>query len=208
MTLELSRVAAPLWAVFVTLLEISSPLGGIQGAIDQFLGSVNPQSVALYGGGGVGAVGLVRYLVKRRASSSGLGGTSVSTGDGSSVATTTRSGGKKHKVAFTLPSFLPISQGIREVTHNEIHALELGVLVGLVSTWLFSVGRTRVVYAVIIAFVAGSLGFKRYGSKAFKTIRLEPWYALISLAVGAALGWSLFIMEPSLTTQLGLTGGA
>jgi hypothetical protein len=199
-------------AVMVTLLAplgTATPAAGIQGAIEQFIGGLTPGSIATYGAGALGSVGVVRYLVRRRASSSGAGaGTSVSTSGGSSVATTTRSGGSKHKVAFTLPAILPVSKGIREVTHNEIHALELGVVVGVISVWLFSLGRTRAVYGIVIAFVAGSLGFKRYGSKAFKTIRLEPWYALLALAAGGVLGWSLFLLEPSLTTQLGLTGGA
>ncbi|TSD09192.1 hypothetical protein DP107_16840 [Haloglomus irregulare] len=206
MTIDLAPVLI-LWAVVGTPLQAATPAAGIGGAIEGFVGSLDPQSAALYGGSGVASLGAVRYLIKRRAASGSSGGTSVSTSGGASVATTTRSGGSKHKVAFTLPSFLPVSKGIRSVTHNEIHALELGILVGGVSVWLFSVGRTRAVYGIVIAFVVGSLGFRRYGSKAFKTIRLEPWYALISLAIGAGLGWSLFMMEPSLTTQLGLTGG-
>ena len=120
------------------------------------------------------------------------------------ASTTTTSAGSagKHKVAFTLPAILPVSKGIRQVTHNEIRAIELGFVVGLVLTWLYDAGHTEPALGILVAFVVGSLGFKRYGSKAFKTIRLELGYALLALAGGGALGWSIFMREPGLLTLL------
>lgn len=156
---------------------------------------------AAVGGGGIFSVGAVRWLVKRSA-----GSTTSGDGTATSVSTTAAGAGtgKKDKVAFTLPGFLPVSRGIRQVTHNEIHAIELGLIVGVALTWLYDAGHTKPVFGILVAFVAGSLGFRRYGSKAFKTIRLEPWYALLSLGAGAAVGWAVFMREPGLVTLLGL----
>ncbi|WP_435320372.1 hypothetical protein [Haloarchaeobius sp. TZWSO28] len=174
--------------------------------VNEVLGTLNPTTAAMYGGGGLLSVASVRWLIKRRAGGSlknAAGGTNVSTsggggGGGQAAVTTTSSGTSKHNVAFTLPSFIPLSKGVRSVTHNEIHALELGVVVGLVGTWLYAQGQTEVVTTIVVAFVMGSLGYKRYSSKAFKTIRYEPWYALLALAGGGALGFAVFLMEPSL----------
>ncbi|WP_435365872.1 hypothetical protein [Haloarchaeobius sp. DYHT-AS-18] len=174
--------------------------------VNEVRGTLNPTTAAMYGGGGLLSVASVRWLVKRRAGGSlknAAGGTNVSTsggggGGGQAAVTTTSSGTSKHNVAFTLPSFIPLSKGVRSVTHNEIHALELGVVVGLVGTWLYAHGQTEVVTTIVVAFVMGSLGYKRYSSKAFKTIRYEPWYALLALTGGGALGFAVFLMEPSL----------
>lgn len=182
-------------------------------AVNDFLATTTPQDAAVYGAGGLLSVGGVRWLIKRRAGgtlSNAAAGTTVHTGGGAasggaaSTTTTTRASASKHNVAFTLPSFLPVSDGIRHVTHNEIHALELGVTVGLSMVWLYTEGRTKVVTGVVVAFVAGSLGYKRYSSKAFKTIRYEPWYALVALCLGGALGYGLFVMDPSVLVQLGI----
>jgi hypothetical protein len=184
-------------------------------AMNDVLGTLTPTNAAIYGAGGLFSVAGVRWFVNRRAGrtpGSAATGTTVNTGGGvastvQSTTTTTRASGSKHNVAFTLPSFLPVSDGIRNVTHNEIHALELGIVVGLASTWLYVEGRTEVVTGIVVAFVAGSLGYRRYSSKAFKTIRYEPWYALLALSAGGALGYGLFIMEPSLLSLLGLLVG-
>lgn len=83
-------------------------------------------------------------------------------------------------VAFTLPVILPASEGIREVTHDEIHALELGFIVGIASAWLYVIGRTAIVGTIVVVFIFGSLEYRRYSIKAFKTVRKEPWYGLIA----------------------------
>lgn len=185
----------------------------LQSPIEEVLREWTPRDAAIYGGSGLLAVGLVRWFVKRRASSGTATGTRVSTTAGSSVSTTTststasstrHTGANKHNVAFTLPSILPLSKGIRNVTHNEIHALELGLVVGVLVLWLLSLGKQGVVRNLVITFVAGTLGYKRYSSKAFKTTRYEPWYALLALAGGGALGWAIFMREPSLLTLLGI----
>lgn len=51
---------------------------------------------------------------------------------------------------------------------------------------------------IVVAFVAGSLGFKRYSIKGVKTIRMEPWYALLAFAVGGGIGWGVFVGDPGL----------
>lgn len=186
----------------------------LQSLVEELLREWTPRDAAIYGSSGLLAVGVVRWFVKRRASSGTATGTSVSTTAGSSVSTTTPStstasstrhtGANKHNVAFTLPSILPLSQGIRNVTHNEIHALELGLVVGVLVLWLLSLGKQGVVRNLVITFVAGTLGYKRYSSKAFKTTRYEPWYALLALGAGGVLGWAIFMREPSLLTLLGV----
>jgi len=102
-------------------------------------------------------------------------------------------------VAFTLPAFLPISKGIREVTTNEVHALELGAIVGFVTVWLLHIGRRDAGFGLALVFIGGSLGYKRYKSKAFKTIRMEPWYALMAFAFGGIV--AALVFDPSLLTQ-------
>lgn len=102
-------------------------------------------------------------------------------------------------VAFKLPAFLPVAEGIREVTTNEVHALELGAIVGFVTLWLLSTGRQEAAFGIALVFVGGSLGYKRVSSKAFKTIRMEPWYALMAFAAGAVAGAMFF--DPTLLTQ-------
>jgi hypothetical protein len=102
-------------------------------------------------------------------------------------------------VAFTLPAFMPISTGIREVTPNEVHALELGAIVGFVTVWLLHIGRRDAGFGLALVFVGGSLGYKRYKSKAFKTIRMEPWYALMAFATGGVVAALFF--DPTLLTQ-------
>jgi len=99
-------------------------------------------------------------------------------------------------VAFTLPSFLPISKGVREVTSNEVHAIELGAIVGFITLWLIHIGRRDAGFGLALVFVGGSLGYKRYSSKAFKTIRMEPWYALMAFAAGA--GVATLVFDPTL----------
>jgi hypothetical protein len=191
--------------VLAVLQSIPATPAGVETAVERVLATLSPQTATIYGGGALASVGGVRWLIKRAASDGTSSGTSVSTAGGgpATVSTTKRSGGK-HKVAFTLPGFLPVSDGIRQVTHNEIHALELGLVVGAAAVWLLSIGRAKAGTGIVVIFVAGSLGFKRYGTKAFKTIRLEPWYGLLALGAGAVLGWSVFIMDPGLLALLGL----
>jgi hypothetical protein len=158
---------------------------------------VSTEGAALYGGGALGVGALWRLVRNARAVTDADqtvgGGTSVST------RSTGSSGGSaslgKDKAAFTLPGFLPLSKGIREVTHNEIHALELGFVAGFVVAWLYTLGRTNVAVGLAVTFVGGSLGYKRYKTKAFATIRLEPWYAMLALLGGAGAGWAFFTQE-------------
>lgn len=167
--------------------------GAIQEQVTDLIASVSPIEAAMIGGSGVASVGVVRWLVKRAAPVWGSpAGTTVST----TATNASTGGGNKHSVAFTVPGIVPLSAGIRKVTHNEIHAIELGLVVGLVLAWLYDAGHTEPVLGILVAFVAGSLGYKRYSTKAFKTIRLEPWYALLALAAGGGLGWAIFTKDP------------
>jgi hypothetical protein len=183
-------------------LVLAAALVGLLQAVPEELltqvTSLGPVEAGLIGGGGVVSVGAVRWLVKRRAAGAGSQAATAT------AVSTTAAGGKKHSVAFTLPGLLPVSKGIRQVTHNEVHAIELGFLVGLVLAWLYDAGHTKPVIGILVAFVAGSLGYRRYSSKAVETIRVEPWYALLALAAGGALGWALFVAEPGLPTRLGI----
>jgi hypothetical protein len=182
---------------------------GVQGVVNDLL-ATEPTTAALYGASGLLSVGGVRYLIKRRASDAvdqATSGTSIkagaSNGQSSTTTTTTTTAGAsgtKHNVAFTIPGFVPLSHGVRSVTHHEIHAVELGAVVGLAATWLYSTGRTELVTGIVVAFLAGTLGYKRYSSKAFKTVRYEPWYALVALAAGAALGAALFMGDTAVLT--------
>lgn len=115
--------------------------------------------------------------------------------DTDQVVKRTATGTHKSNVAFTLPGLLPVSRGVREVTHDEIHALELGFIVGLAAAWLYSVGRIELTVSILAVFIAGALGYKRYRSKAFETVRYEPWYGLIAFGAGAGLGYLLFVAQ-------------
>jgi hypothetical protein len=134
--------------------------------------------------------------VKQDASKVNTGATAVGS---KSKADAGKKSGFGKSVAFTLPSFLPVSKGIREVTTNEVHALELGAIVGFVTLWLLHIGRRDAGFGLALVFVGGSLGYKRYKSKAFKTIRMEPWYALMAFAFGAVVGALFF--DPTLLTR-------
>lgn len=152
------------------------------------------QGAVLYGGTAIlGGAGLKKLVGRLRS-----GSTATASGATGTVVTTADSSGgipesiKHDEAAFTLPSFLPVSKGIREVTHNEVHAFELGIVVGFVTVWLYSIGRTNAAGAIVVAFVAGGLGFRRYKSKAVATVRMEPWYAFLAFAAGAGGGWLFF----------------
>lgn len=190
-----------LWSTALESLWVGVLLQGtVQDVLNQVT-ALSPLEAGAVGGSGLVSLGAVRWILKRRAAPTGGANptaTSVSTTASGSV------GGSKKSVAFTLPAILPVSKGIREVTTDEVHAMELGIVVGLVLSWLYGQGYTKPVFGILVAFVAGALGFKRYSSKAVKTIRLEPWYALIALALGSSVGWALFIRDPSLLTLFGL----
>jgi len=176
----------------------------LQGSVEDVLNQVtalSPVEAAAVSASGIVSLGAVRWILKRRAAPTG-GANPTATSVSSTASGTTGSTSKS--VAFTLPGVLPLSKGIREVTHDEVHAMELGFVVGVVLAWLYGQGYTQPVLGMLVAFVAGSLGFKRYSSKAVKTIRMEPWYALLALAMGGGLGWALFLREPGLLSVVGL----
>lgn len=106
--------------------------------------------------------------------------------------------------AFTIPGFVPLSKGVREVTHNEIHAMEMGVVLGFAISWLASIGEQTTAVFLAVLFIVAALGYKRYRTKAFETIRLEPWYALVAFAVGAGIGWLFFSLELALFEAVSL----
>lgn len=179
--------------IAATLVVPLSGHGELRDTLDALAESIpvvsDPASLALYGGGGLAGFIVVRGLLGRiRGRSQGHVPTTEA-----KTSTSTTAGTVDPKVAFTLPSLLPVSRGIREVTHDEVHALELGAVVGFVVTWLYSMGRTDPAVGIVIAFVGGALGFKRYSSNAVKTVRLEPWYALLALLAGAGVGYVFFV---------------
>lgn len=168
----------------IALLALQTLPEGLSDVAEQLSGVVpsgtTPTGAAVFGGGGLVGLAVVWRLFGRV-----RGGGSASS---RAAATSTKPGGHgKHNVAFTLPGLLPVSKGIRSVTHNEIHAAQLGLLVGFVVVWLTNAGRTELAFGIVGAFVVGALGYGRYATKAFETIRIEPWYALLAFAGGAGV---------------------
>lgn len=130
--------------------------------------------------------------------SAGGGGSSGASKGVTTVGTTSDTGpslSKGDHAAFVMPGFVPLSKGVREVTHNEIHAMELGAVLGFVISWLASIGEQNIAVFLAALFIAGALGYKRYRTKAFKTIRMEPWYAIVAFGLGAGIGWLFFTPE-------------
>ncbi|QAU14013.1 hypothetical protein EKH57_15585 [Halorubrum sp. BOL3-1] len=175
----------------------------IQSALpDLVSGLPDPMStdgLAFYSVWAVFLLAVVRNL-RRRAGSRDATQVAVAAGSGSATQGTTRVGKSiprgddlsHDEAAFTLPAAIPLSKGVRKVTHNEIHALELGLVVGVVTSWLLSTGRENSAAFLVLAFVAGTLGVRRYGTKAFETVRLEPWYAVVAFAVGGGAGYLFY----------------
>lgn len=180
--------AEALWPILQGISDGLPPVVGELLETFSVLGS--PAGTAFYGGGGIVTLVVLRNLLRRVRGRGGARSRAATT-------STTPSGHGKHNVAFTLPSFVPVSEGIRHVTHTEIHAFELGLVVGLAVSWLNSLGRTEPAIAIVVAVIAGGLGFKAYSSKAFRTIRHEPWYAFMAMAIAAAAGYVYFGGAPA-----------
>ncbi|RXK48648.1 hypothetical protein [Halorientalis pallida] len=189
--------------------------GQLPGNVAELVGALpnptTPAGVLFYAAWGVFGVAGAKKLVGRMRSGKGPAPTvnqeasQVNTG-ATTVGSESGGGANGHgksgfgqSVAFTLPGFLPVSKGIREVTTNEVHALELGAIVGFVAVWLIHIGRRDAGFGLALVFVGGSLGYKRYKSKAFKTIRMEPWYALMAFAAGGIV--AALVFDPALVTQ-------
>lgn len=211
-----SPFLAAVGAVAPAGLQSSSHLPALMPVLQSLPDLLSVEAIAFYVGSLLGLGGLKYYLKRRRQSTVGAKvdatdllevGTTSQTGPGTTVRTVTpeedsdqvikqtaHGHSRKSNVAFTLPEFLPLSKGIRSVTHDEIHAMELGFVVGLILLWLYSIERVDLTVTILAVFVAGTLGYKRYRSKAFKTVRYEPWYALLTLALGAAVGYVLFVV--------------
>lgn len=179
-------------------MTVSAPVMGVHWAsaavmLQTLPGGFSLVQLGIAGGSGIATVAAVRWLLKRAAPEFTV---TESTTAASVTSTASLSGGSvsKDNVAFTLPGFLPVSKGIRQVSHNEVHAFELGLVVGIVVTWLYASGNTGPVATILTVFVAGTLGFRRYRSKAFRTTRHEPWYALVALVLGCALSYAAFVV--------------
>jgi len=206
MTATATAFATTAWLLQQLPAGLPDELGGVLGAMPE---PTSPVGVLFYAAWGVFGIAGAKKIVGRRRASKGPAPTvqqdasNVNSGATSVGSATKAQGGGKsgfgQSVAFTLPAFLPVSDGIREVTTNEVHALELGVIVGFVSLWLMHIGRRDAGFGLALVFVGGSLGYKRYKSKAFKTIRMEPWYALMAFAAGGIAGAMFF--DPTLLTQ-------
>jgi len=180
--------------------EIGPRVSDLAGSLPEPFSPVGLVFYAAWGVFGLAAAKTIRGRVggsertDASAASTVAGDSGTATKGTTSVGTQISTGtdlGKDH-AAFVLPSVIPLSKGIREVTHNEIHAFELGLVVGFVATWLLTSGRREGAILLALAFVAGTLGYKRYRTKAFQTVRLEPWYALVSFAVGGVAAWLFY----------------
>lgn len=189
--------------VQVVVASILGQIGGmVPDSVTQIASNLpEPLSVTgavFYGAWGVFGATTAKSLLGRVRSGGGSGPSPTVKQNASTVeygTGGTGSGGsqkQKSNAAFTLPSFLPLSKGIRTVTHHEVHAIELGIVVGVTNAWLLSHGRRNVAITIAVVFVAGALGYKRYKSKAFRTIRMEPWYALLAFGGGSIVGMALF----------------
>jgi hypothetical protein len=185
--------------IAVAVLQGSDFVSNLPEPIQNLVESAPPlqssEGLAVYGSGGMMTVGGVLKIYGRFKSSSPA---TASAPTAAGTVVTTAKGGtppgiKNDKTAFTLPGFLPVSKGIRKVSHNEVHALELGAVLGFVVMWLYSVGRQNVAAGLTILFVAGALGFERYKSKAIATVRMEPWYAFVAFAIGAGGAYGVFL---------------
>ncbi len=195
-----------------TVTELTEQLpGNVSELVGALPAPTTPVGVLFYAAWGVFGVAGAKKLVGRVRSDKGpaptvnqeaskvnSGATTVGSESSGSAGGHGKSGFGK-SVAFTLPAVLPISKGIREVTTNEVHALELGAIVGFVTVWLIAIGRRDAGFGLALVFVGGSLGYKRYKSKAFKTIRMEPWYALMAFAAGGLVASLVF--DTTLLTQ-------
>lgn len=184
------------------LLQTSVPaaLAELVGAVVATLPApLSTAGIATYGGGGAGIVFLRRMVKRWRESHGSLdevpAGTAIPTKDAPgtrSVTVDTLPEASKQKVAFVLPSFVPVGEGVREVTTDEVHALELGLVLGFATVWLISAGQENFATTLAILFIGGALGYRRLGSKAVETIRKEPWYGLVSYAIGAGISYLVF----------------
>lgn len=79
------------------------------------------------------------------------------------------------------------------LTYTEVHAAILGAVVGVLSGFAFSIGRTEAAVGLASFFVGVSLGVGGSGKlpAAQKTVRKEPWYALAAFLVGGIVGVSV-----------------
>ena len=198
----------PMMEPAVAVLQV---LGDTLGSdiVDTFPDPLTATGVLFYAAWGFFGVAVLKrvrnYLRRSRSNptnatieggSAGAGG--VATKGTTTVGTTSDTGpslSKGDHAAFVIPGVVPLSKGVREVTHNEIHALELGSVIGFALTWLVSIGRQNLAVTLAGVFIAGALGYKRYRTKALKTVRMEPWYALMALAAGATAGYVFFTPE-------------
>ncbi|WP_158055729.1 hypothetical protein [Halorussus halophilus] len=76
------------------------------------------------------------------------------------------------------------------LTYTEVHAAILGVVVGVLSGFAYSTGRTEVAVGLASFFVGVSLGVGGSGElpAAQRTVRREPWYALAAFLAGGVAG--------------------
>lgn len=189
----------------LAVAELPASLPADSQGVESLRGAIRSTTLptlGVYVASAIASVGLVRWLVYRRAATAAAGrrtdaeqrtDASGPTASADTAGGTATAVGTTDDVAFTMPAFLPVSKGIRQVSHDEVHAIELGLVVGAIAIWLHSIGRTTIGTAIIVAFVAGSLGFRRYASKAFATLRHEPWYGLLALVAGAGVSWVVFL---------------
>ncbi|MEF8901751.1 MAG: hypothetical protein V5A25_11070 [Halovenus sp.] len=198
-------------------IRVLFQLGGILENAGEYAGTL-PEPVsapgALFYGAwavfGYGVVkkgaGLLRSSETTQASATIESGTAADKTT-TTVGTTSETGpslAEEDAPAFTLPGFVPLSKGVRQVTHNEIHAMELGVVLGFAVSWLVSLGEQTTAVFIATLFIVGALGYKRYRTKAFETARLEPWYAVVAFAIGAGAGWLFFAPDVALFEGISL----
>jgi len=75
------------------------------------------------------------------------------------------------------------------LTYTELHAVVLGVVIGVLAGYAHRIGRTTAAIGVTTTFVGLALGLQYTGEipAAQRTVRREPWYALAALVAGGAV---------------------
>jgi hypothetical protein len=83
----------------------------------------------------------------------------------------------------------PVLGSDNAFTYTELHATILGGVIGVLVGYAHDIGRTEIAVGVTSTFVAVALGLKYTGKipAAQRTVRREPWYALVALLVGGGV---------------------
>lgn len=109
---------------------------------------------------------------------------------------------KEKTPAIVLPKAVPLPYGVREITVNEIHAMQLGITSGiplgiLYNSWVLA-SVVILTELMLIAYGTSISNYvpnadkipakKRYPKAAKMTIKKDPWYFTSMLLFGFGIG--------------------